>query len=123
LQFDRPAALELLRRSVLHVVVANGRRHDDDARSLPAIEHRRAHLMRSFNQDRLSRRWRRERRGPADENHLRAATQRRFCQSVTHLAAGAVANVAHRIHGFVRRSGGNQDRLAREILRDAEAIE
>ena len=91
--------------------------------ALPAIEHRGAHLLRGLDEDGLCRRRRRERSRPADQDHFRSAPQRRFRQRVAHLAAGAVAEIAHRIDRLMRRSSRNQHRLARQVLRNAKALQ
>ena len=116
-------ALDLLRRNILDVIVGDRGSHDDEAGLLPAIEHRGAHLLRGLDEDGLGRGRRLQRGRPAHQDDLRSATQRSFGERVSHLAAGAIAEIAHRIDGLVGRSGGDEHGLAREVLRDAEALQ
>ena len=59
-------------------------------------------------------------RGAADENDLRAASDGGFGQGISHLAAGTVADEAHRIDRLVGWSGGDENGLAFQVLLDAQ---
>ena len=105
------------------VIVGNGRRHDDEAGLLPAIEDRGAHLLRGFDEDGLGGSWRLQGRRAAYQNDLRSAPQGSFRKGISHFAAGAIAEIANGIDRLVRGAGGDQYGFAGKILGDAEALE
>ncbi len=61
-------------------------------------------------------------RGPAHQQHSRSAPQRSFGQGVSHAAAGAVGEIAHRIDLFPRGSGRDQNGFAGQLLRSAQSF-
>ena len=59
--------------------------------------------------------------GTTDKVNFGTQCSKFCCQGITHFPAGAVADEAHRIDGFVRRTGGDQHRLVHQILRSTES--
>jgi hypothetical protein len=108
-------ALDLRGRGLLGAIIRDRRGLDDDRRALEVVEHRLAHLLGGLHGHEDGAGWRRERRGPCDQDHFGAAAQGCRREPVAHLARRAVRDVAHRIERLARRAGGDQEPLAREI--------
>ncbi len=73
--------------------------------------------------DQFAMRRRVQRRGAADQNHLGTAALRGLGQRVAHLAAGAIAEEAHRVEGLARAAGGDQHDFAGQVVATAQRAE
>jgi len=62
-------------------------------------------------------------RRTTDENHFCAAAARRLGQRETHLAAGTVADEAHRVECLARAARSDEDHLATQIVTAAKGFQ
>ncbi len=62
-------------------------------------------------------------RWPADERHPGPAPGSRPGDGIAHLPAGMVRQTAHRVQCLLRRPGGHQDLLPRQVLRAGDLLE
>ncbi len=83
------------------------------------IHHRLAHFDRGLHLNHFHPARRGQIHRTGNQHHARAPRRGLFGQRVSHLAAGPVGDVAHRVQRLLRRSGGDQHRLAFQILRTA----
>ena len=101
-------------------VIRDGGGHNRDVRFARAFEHGAMHLLGGANRNPIHAVRNFQIRRPADQNHVRAATLRSLRQRVTHFARGAIGEKAHRVKVLASGPGGDQYRLAREIVAQSE---
>ena len=108
--------LDLLIKNLLRAVVCHGCCLDDDVLLCTYGSHRIKHILRGHDRYHLYKRRRRDAAWSADQSDICAAEHSCFCQCIAHLAGRMVGDVAHRINGFLGRSGCDQNLLSLKIL-------
>jgi len=73
------------------------------------------HVLRALHVNALDARGHIERSGSTHQNYVRPAARCSFGNGVAHLAGGAIGQIAHRIHVFPGRTGGDQHRLSGQV--------
>src|SRR5439155_2258255 len=112
-----------LPRNLLRAEVAHGGGLDDHACALEVGHGGVAHLTRGLYVDDFGGGGRLDGHGARDQNDVCSPPDGSFCQRVPHPAAAAVADVAHRVNGLARRSGGDEDGFARQVLLRSQNVE
>ena len=87
------------------------------------LKHGRFHLISSVNAHNFSFFGRRNGGWSRDQNYPRAATESRLGDGISHLAAGAVGEIANWINRFMRRAGGDEHGFAGQVLPDTEYLQ
>ena len=64
-----------------------------------------------------------QRGGAGDQGHLRAPPRGHTGQRIAHFARGVVGEVAHRVQGFLRRTGGDQHPFAGKVVGQGDGVE
>ena len=72
-------------------------------------------LCRSDRHD-VYKRWWSQRDRSADQSHFGTSLHSSFCQGISHFAGGMIGDKAHRINGFLSRTGGDQYFFAGQIF-------
>ena len=109
---ERPTPFRHLLRRPFRRIVRNRRGHDDNLHHAGPRHHRLVHLRCGADAHEFSDRRRLERRGAGDQRDFGAAMNGLGRNREPHLAAGTVADEAHRIEVFKGRPGGDQDALS-----------
>src|SRR5438067_11257637 len=84
---------------------------DHDARLWKLFHDGIAHVFGRLHEDGSCSGWRLEDGRPAYQDHARAHVKRGFREGVSHLTAGAVADVTHRINWLSRWACGDEHSL------------
>src|SRR5579863_200862 len=116
-------ALYLLSSSYLRTIVGNRRSLDDDGGLGQQFEHRIAHFFCGLDTSDFGCPRRRKGCRSTHQQHTRTTSRRGLSQGITHAPAGTVAEIANRIDLFTCRAGGDQNRLAVQVLGHAKRLQ